>query len=97
MVDEGWEEVFEHSVDDVEKELPLRCLLGKEFIWEEALDLIIILDHISDLEHAKFLDNGDNDVVNLRDSEDLLVAGKDLLDEVFVEVALLRQIELTLE
>ena len=52
--------------------------------------MVIILDHLTDLEDAELFDDGNNDVVNLCYPEDMLFSCKDLLDEIFVVVALSR-------
>ena len=96
MVDKRGKEVLIDGVDDVEEELSLRCLLGEELIREVHLDQVIILDHGKHLEDTQLLNDRDIDEIDLRNTEQMLLTNKDLLDEVFIVVTFLGQVVLTL-
>ena len=40
-------------------------LLGEKFVWEVALDEVVISDHIEHLQHTELLDNGNIDKVDI--------------------------------
>ena len=96
MVDKRGKEVLKDCVDDVEEELPLWCLLSEELVREVLLDQVVILDHGEHLEDTQLLNDWHIDEIDLRNTEQVLLTNKDLLDEVFIIVAFLGQIVLTL-
>ena len=96
MVYEQREEVLIDGVDDIEKELSLRCFLREEFIWEIALDIIIVSDHIQNFEDAKLFNDWHIDEVDLPNTEDNFIPSKNFLNKVLVIIALLGQIILAL-
>ena len=96
MVNERGQEVLIDGVDDIEKELSLRCFLREEFIWEIALDLIVVSDHVQYFEDAELFNDWHIDEVHLPNTEDNLIPGKDFLNKVLVIIALLGQIILAL-
>ena len=96
MVNERGKEVLIDGVDDIEKELSLRYYLREEFIWEIALDLIVVSDHVQNFKEAELLNDWHINEVHLPNTEDNLITGEDFLNEVLVVIALLRQIILAL-
>ena len=58
--------------------------------------MVILLDHLPDLQDTELLDDRDLDVVDLSQPVEVLFSRKDLLNEVFIIITLLWKVVLTL-
>ena len=85
-----------NGIDCIHKEDAVRLQLLQILIWEISKHSLVILDHLEDSLDGELVDQGYDDILDLRDLESTLLTLEQLPHEVLVHVACRRQVVLEL-
>ena len=83
-----------NGVEDIEEVLARRPFACRILVWEVASELRVLAELRPECLHGNFIVTGNVDLLDIGLLHKLLLAAEDVLEEVLVDEALRRQVEL---